>query len=46
MFIRSRRITNKGVSGMITADVLSELFVEEAIGVTTAEETSDPRPLR
>ena len=31
---------------MITADVLSELFVEEAIGATTAGETSEGQPLR
>ena len=34
------------LSGMITSDVLSELFVDKAIGDTTVGETSDPQPLR
>ena len=45
LFVREGGLVGE-FSMMITSDVLSELFVEEAIEITTSGETFDPQPLR
>ena len=45
-FFVGKRLLVRAFSGMIAADVLSEVSVEEAIGITTVGKTSNLQPLR